>query len=138
LTSWMMRQRTGILESVYGNSAVTGRTSLSCFHFPSPPLQDAPTTTLSHTCPYLPSLTPLPSFLWPHCLACHHLHLWRPSLGRSHLDHVGNPVSISDDDLNQILAVIGHSLASGTQETYGSGLLAFHVFCDVCDIPEVQ
>jgi len=34
--------------------------------------------------------------------------------------------------------VIGHSLASGTRETYGSGLLAFHVFCDARNVPEEQ
>lgn len=34
--------------------------------------------------------------------------------------------------------MIGHSLAGGTRESYGSGLLVFHVFCDARQIPEHQ
>jgi hypothetical protein len=40
--------------------------------------------------------------------------------------------------LNHILTVIGYSLASGTKETYGSGLLAYHVFCNTHCISENQ
>ncbi|KAG2038535.1 hypothetical protein BDR03DRAFT_805710, partial [Suillus americanus] len=45
---------------------------------------------------------------------------------------------LSDDNLNHILSIIGHSLASGTQETYGSGLLVFHVFCDAQGVSKEQ
>ncbi|KAG2747465.1 hypothetical protein P692DRAFT_20659153, partial [Suillus brevipes Sb2] len=81
---------------------------------------------------------PLPSSLRPHCLAKDRLRLWRPLQGRTPYDHSGTHIPLSETDLNRILTVIGHSLAGGTKETYGSGLLVFHVFCDARGIPEEQ
>ncbi|KAG2127906.1 uncharacterized protein EDB93DRAFT_1256828 [Suillus bovinus] len=66
------------------------------------------------------------------------LQLWRPLQGRVPYDHSGAHIPLSEGDLNRILTVIGHLLASGTKETYGLGLLVFHVFCDVQGIPEEQ
>ena len=47
-------------------------------------------------------------------------------------------MALSETDLDSILAVMYVSWAQGTQETYGAGLLVFHIFCDTCDIPESQ
>ncbi|SJL06821.1 uncharacterized protein ARMOST_10163 [Armillaria ostoyae] len=60
--------------------------------------------------PYPVSLAPRPSRLHPHCLARERLIKWRP--------------------------VLSFSWADKTLETYGSGLLLYHVFCDVRNIPE--
>lgn len=46
--------------------------------------------------------------------------------------------SVSNDDLDRILTVIAASYADGTRETYGSGLLVFHVFCDQRQVPESE
>lgn len=88
--------------------------------------------------PYTVSLNLLPSNLRPHCLARDRLRLWLPSTHRKPLGHSGTYIPLTDVDLNRILTVIGHSLASGTRETYGAGLLVFHVFCDARLIPEDQ
>ncbi|KAG2345618.1 hypothetical protein BDR05DRAFT_974959 [Suillus weaverae] len=60
---------------------------------------------------------PLPSSLRPHCLAKDRLHLWLPASSRDTRDKQGN---------------------IATRETYGSGLLTFHVYCDSKMIPEHQ
>ncbi|KAG2338446.1 hypothetical protein BDR05DRAFT_978178 [Suillus weaverae] len=80
--------------------------------------------------PYCPALTPLTSALRPHCLV--------RDLSRSRLDHTGSEVVISKSDLDRILTVIAHSHAPSTRETYGSGLLVFHVFCNSRGILEAQ
>lgn len=54
------------------------------------------------------------------------------------MDHTGAVVAISEDDLDRILVVIAHSHAPSTRETYGSGLLVFHVFCDSRNVAEIQ
>ncbi|KAG2153402.1 hypothetical protein DEU56DRAFT_720955, partial [Suillus clintonianus] len=76
--------------------------------------------------------------LRPHCLAHDRLRLWVPSTARSRLDRLGLPVPVSDDNLDRILAVVSHAHAAGTRETYGSGLLVYHVFCDERGITEDQ
>lgn len=45
---------------------------------------------------------------------------------------------ISDVALNRILEVIGASWADSTKELYGTGLLVFHVYCDLNGIPEPE
>ncbi|KDQ55579.1 hypothetical protein JAAARDRAFT_85458, partial [Jaapia argillacea MUCL 33604] len=75
--------------------------------------------------------------LRPHCLAQDRLRLWIPFASRVAEDMFG-PLNISDEDLDRVLAVINVSWASGTWETYGSGLLIFHVFCDLREISEAQ
>ncbi|KAG2111120.1 hypothetical protein DEU56DRAFT_749658 [Suillus clintonianus] len=91
---------------------------------------------------YKPGLVPLPSSLRPHCLARERLRKWlpagdstrRPSSTEPSIPHI----SVSDDQLNRILEVIGSSWAETTKETYGAGLLVFHVYCDSFSIPEEQ
>lgn len=87
---------------------------------------------------YRSDLTPRTSQLRPHCLARERLLLWVPGVVRSCLDHTGAQVAVTDSDLDRILVVIAHSHAPSTRETYGSGLLVFHVFCDEQNIPEHQ
>lgn len=83
--------------------------------------------------PYSVNLTPIPSHLRPHCLASGRLRLWLPQ-----------PSGISprqkskatEAELERILDVMSHAWEEGTQESYGSGLLIFHVFCDTRQVPE--
>src|SRR5882762_4932818 len=84
--------------------------------------------------PYQRNLIPRPSALRPHCLARDRLRLWRPS--RSRLDKASGSIELSELDLERILNVINVSWAQGTRDTYGAGLLVYHVFCDMRDIPE--
>ncbi|KIM78777.1 hypothetical protein PILCRDRAFT_75237 [Piloderma croceum F 1598] len=83
--------------------------------------------------PYRVGLIPAISTLRLHCLARDRLWLWRPSSSRS---SCSNSISLSDSDLDCILSVINVSWAQGTHETYGAGLLVYHVFCDTHNIPE--
>lgn len=136
LSHWMTGQVTAVSGTTSPASVNTGGNNNSRFHgavahLPSP-------HDLSIPRPYSAMLTPASSPLRPHCLARERLLLWRPSHGRSPLDHQGASLPLSDEDLNRILSVLGHSLASGTRETYGSGLLAFHVFCDARGVSEDQ
>ncbi|KAG2738674.1 hypothetical protein P692DRAFT_201873794 [Suillus brevipes Sb2] len=43
---------------------------------------------------------------------------------------------VSDAQLERILDVIGLAWAQSTKETYGAGLLVFHVFCDTNNVAE--
>ncbi|KIK36578.1 hypothetical protein CY34DRAFT_26291 [Suillus luteus UH-Slu-Lm8-n1] len=43
-----------------------------------------------------------------------------------------------DEDLQRVLTVMNASWAQGTKESYGAGLLVFHVFYDTQSIPELQ
>ena len=47
-------------------------------------------------------------------------------------------INVTDTDLEHILEVMAQAWEEGTQETYGSGLLMFHVYCDNKAIPEIQ
>ena len=88
--------------------------------------------------PYTPELRPRPSTLRPHVLARERLRQWKPSTARNTLDAKGNPTNLSSSDLARIMEVIGGSWETSTHETYGSGLLIYHVFCDNRQIPEDQ
>jgi hypothetical protein len=66
-------------------------------------------------------------------LATDRLRLWRPSTPRS-----SKPISLTDADLDCIISVINVSWAQGTHETYGVGLLVYHIFCDTRTIPDEQ
>ncbi|THH08774.1 hypothetical protein EW146_g8885, partial [Bondarzewia mesenterica] len=67
------------------------------------------------------------------------LRLWRPLCPiRSTIDKDGRDTNLSDTDIARIFEVVSHAWAESTNETYGSGLLAYHVFCDTRDIPELQ
>ena len=86
---------------------------------------------------YKPDLTPAPFPLRPHCFAHQHLLLWIPSQASPHSTRTDpdGPFPLSDDALNRILYVIGVLWADSTKELYGTGLLTFHIYCDVHDIP---
>ncbi|KAG2347097.1 hypothetical protein BDR05DRAFT_974171 [Suillus weaverae] len=117
LTHWLMGQRNGTLGNIYSNSVMAGASNTSHFYVDQPFL--ATLLDVAHP---------------PH----DHLCLWQPFRPHSRLDHDGIPVPLSNADFNRILTVIGHSLASGTCETYGSGLLVFHIFCDAWGVLEEQ
>lgn len=87
---------------------------------------------------YSPSLTPLPSSLRPQCPARDRLYLWSPTTPRSPKDAQGNRLPLSQAEVEKIRDVMVHAFADSTRETYGSGLLVFHVFCDSKSIPEDQ
>ncbi|KZP10956.1 hypothetical protein FIBSPDRAFT_757416 [Athelia psychrophila] len=92
-----------------------------------------PSAGTSRPRPYAPNLVPLVSVSRPHCLAWDRLQLWLPQAKQ-----LPGCAGISNDDLDRILAVIAASYAEGTRETYGSGLLIYHVFCDQRQIPELE
>ena len=81
-------------------------------------------------------MTPNPSPLRPHCSAKDRLRLWQPAKARDNLDTQGRPTALLQQDLERIEGVSLNSLQPATQAAYGSGLLAFHVFCDQKKIPE--
>ncbi|KAJ7053020.1 hypothetical protein C8F01DRAFT_931892, partial [Mycena amicta] len=70
--------------------------------------------------------------LRPHCLARDRFRLWKPPAGRS----APSSLPLGDADLDCILDVLIHAWADGTIESYGSGLLSFHVYCDSKSIQE--
>ncbi|KAF5384796.1 hypothetical protein D9615_000948 [Tricholomella constricta] len=76
---------------------------------------------------YHPSLTPRPSPLRPHCFAGERLRLWVPSTRSA------APAFV---DVGRVVATLALGYAEGMAESYGSGLLAWHVWCDSKDVPE--
>ncbi|PBK85425.1 hypothetical protein ARMGADRAFT_942161, partial [Armillaria gallica] len=66
----------------------------------------------------------------PHCLARERLIKWRPVSPRTNAPH------LTDDDLFRVFRVLSFSWTDKTLETYGSGLLLYHVFCDMRSIPD--
>ena len=81
--------------------------------------------------PYHSGLKQAPSDLHPHCMARECLWLWCPPSPWS-----GMSLSLMDADLDQILSVINISWAQGTHKAYGAGLLVFHTFCEMHNIPD--
>ena len=45
---------------------------------------------------------------------------------------------MSDLDIERILDMINVSWAKGTREVYGAGLLVYHIFCDLWNVPEEE
>ncbi|KAJ7817307.1 hypothetical protein B0H14DRAFT_2374089 [Mycena olivaceomarginata] len=87
---------------------------------------------------YAANLALLPSPHCSHVLAQDRLRLWVPSQARNSLDAAGRPVNVTTEDLARIEAVLLEAWAEGIHDTYGSGLLVWHVFHDKCGMPEVQ
>ncbi|KIJ09687.1 hypothetical protein PAXINDRAFT_87109 [Paxillus involutus ATCC 200175] len=87
------------------------------------------------TAPTDPSPLLRPSPLRPACKAKDRLLLWAPIKPHSTSD---SRTTLSQSDIQHIYDVITHTWADSTKETYGSGLLAFHVFCDNRKIPESE
>ena len=84
---------------------------------------------------YPTNLTPTILDLCPHCPACDKLRLWKPTFVRS---SSGLPLEITDLDIDRLIMVISSSWQPTTHETYGAGLLVFHIFCNQRAIPEDQ
>ncbi|KAG6331452.1 hypothetical protein ID866_7641 [Astraeus odoratus] len=101
-------------------------------------MTDTQTNITPH--PYQSSLIPKHSTLHPHCLAKDHLCLCIPAC--SSLRTLTMPSSsttpIPEDQLDCILNVIGASWTDKTKETYGAGLLFYHVYCDLNSISKQQ
>ena len=100
------------------------------FIFSSSPLALTPPIV-----PIPPTLTLIslsPSQLQPQCLAKERLIQWLPLIMRS----ASFPLAPSDSQ--RIYDVIGHAWAESTKETYRSGLLVYHTFCDLKGIPEAS
>ncbi|EGO27460.1 hypothetical protein SERLADRAFT_367012 [Serpula lacrymans var. lacrymans S7.9] len=55
-----------------------------------------------------------------------------------YLNGQGLPTNLTPEDFAQIQDILSNAWASATRDTYGTGLLAFHIFCDKKAIPEVQ
>ena len=93
---------------------------------PSPSCQPKPSA-------YSPNLCPLPSPLRPHCLARELLRRWRLSLNVSSCHLL---VELAPEELERVFNVMSNAWAESTRESYSSGILVYHVFCDVRNIPE--
>ena len=85
--------------------------------------------------PYQAELTPLQSPFRPHCLARERILLWKPHIPRPEHDR---EFGVSREDLTRIGDVISHAWTENTRQTYGTGLLIYHVFCDKKQLPEPQ
>ncbi|KIJ06928.1 hypothetical protein PAXINDRAFT_91249 [Paxillus involutus ATCC 200175] len=88
--------------------------------------------------PYKPDLTPIPSPLRPHCLAKHRLVRWLPNIAPPRVTSVNADRTLDNNEAQRVLDVIGASWAESTKELYGTGLLVFHVYCDIHDVPDAQ
>lgn len=82
--------------------------------------------------PYRLDLTPNISEMRPHCLAKDRLRLWRPTTV-SASDH---GITWTDAEFDRLLHVTNLSWAQGTRETYGAGLLVYHIYCDMRGIAD--
>jgi hypothetical protein len=95
-------------------------------------------TRVSTPAPYFKDRTPLPSVQRPHVLARDRLRLWLPLSPRNALDQECHPTNLTLTDIERVREVMIGAWADSTRETYGSGLLIFHVFCDKKNISEAQ
>ena len=84
--------------------------------------------------PSLPFLKPSP--LRPKCPASERIRKWKPENPRNILDGQGLPTNLNDNDLARIGEVLEEAYAPNTRSTYGTGLFAFHEFCDYKEIEE--
>ncbi|KIJ18246.1 hypothetical protein PAXINDRAFT_9326 [Paxillus involutus ATCC 200175] len=106
--------------------------------FDAPLTFPSTTETAPKPCPYCPDLTPLPSPIHPHCLACEHLHLWLPSSTSTHVtiqDHGNIP---SQAILDCILKVMGALWVDTIKKVYGTGFLVYHIYCDLHHVPDID
>ena len=61
---------------------------------------------------------------------------WKPENPRNTLDSEGLPINLEENDLVRIRQVLEEAYAPNTRSTYGTGLLTFHMFCDIKEIEE--
>jgi hypothetical protein len=104
------------------------------------PIPNTTESSSSNPQVYKINLTPKPSILRPHCLARDRLRLWKSAENSTRQtvtveDHSPSH-EVSDAQLERILDVIGLAWAQSTKETYGAGLLVFHVFCNTNNVAE--
>lgn len=78
----------------------------------------------------------LPSDFRPQVSCKEWLECWKPATSQTSLNQQGEALNMSDEDLAKILHVSLESWLLGTREAYGSGLLAYHVFCNIRNISE--
>ena len=98
---------------------------------PPPSLRSVPRRSKPSV--YSPSLCPHPSPLRPHCLAQDRLRRWRPSPNVSSR-HVS--AELGPEELERVFNVMSNAWAESTRESYSSGILVYHVFCDARNVPE--
>ncbi|KAI0631347.1 DNA breaking-rejoining enzyme [Trametes polyzona] len=85
---------------------------------------------------YREGLAPRPSALRPHCLASERLVTWVLLRTAANQEALGRPRAVSEDDLERIKAVTSRAWMDSTLQTYGTGLLTYHVFCDMKGVSE--
>jgi len=61
---------------------------------------------------------------------------WHPSVTSPHSLPSNPNQHLSDVEIEHIEQVIGASWSESTKELYGTGLLIFHVYCDIHGVPE--
>ncbi len=79
---------------------------------------------------YKAHLTPRPSPLRPHLPARERVMGWRPAFS------CPGVLGLSGSDMDRLRSIISFAWTDGTLESYGTGLLVYHVFCDNKDIAE--
>ena len=82
---------------------------------------------------YSSSLRPQPSPLRPHCLARERLRWWIPS---PNVSSCHGTAELGPGELERVFEVMSNAWAESTRESYSSGLLVYHVFCDARNVPE--
>ena len=82
---------------------------------------------------YSPNLSPRVSPLRPHCLARDRLRLWLPSPAVP--SRHSRPLT-EEGELERIFNVMSNAWVESTRESYSSGILVYHVFCDTRGVPE--
>ena len=85
--------------------------------------------------PYLPNLTPVPSWLCPHCMAKDRLQRWTPASSPQVGPDAPTPEEVQRECVKNTMM---HVWEEETCVSYGSGLLMWHVFCDDKGIPETR
>ncbi|KIJ06991.1 hypothetical protein PAXINDRAFT_91135, partial [Paxillus involutus ATCC 200175] len=71
----------------------------------------------------------------PACTARDRLQRWLPAPPSTH-NHQNSSAALQESDTTRIKDVMAHAWAESTRESYSSGLLVFHVFCDAKSIPD--
>lgn len=121
-----------------GNSSRKRKNGDEIYSQNSPSVLPPATSKAPHPAPYAKHLQLAPSLRRPHCLARERLRIWVPVSPRNTLDINGKPTNLASTDLARIADVLTHAWAESTRESYGSGLLVFHVFCDTKAVPDSQ
>ncbi|KZV59063.1 hypothetical protein PENSPDRAFT_678979 [Peniophora sp. CONT] len=105
------------------------------------PFEHAPRTRekSSRPRPYPAHLPLTLSAYRPHVLARDRLRLWMPERKQPlPVDRDMIPIPLSENDVKRVFDLLEFAYSEGTTALYGSGLLVYHVFCDLKGIPERQ